>query len=191
MIIMGIDCGYTHPGCAIVDFDNTSADQPILDFKHGETLETERREDRVSVILDDHRRISMISKWLRETHDRFRPSLVVLELPTSGARSALAIKGMGFATALTIATVESYFKHDKLELISPYDSKLWCCGDRHAEKDEVIKAVSKFFPNVPWPTMKRKKGINSALAEGIADSLAAILYIVKCGKAASKEVEVQ
>jgi hypothetical protein len=89
---------------------------------------------------------------------------------------------MAYATAISVMVVESYFKCKVLQLISPYDSKRWCTGDPMAKKQAMIDAVSYFFPDITWPIMKKKKGIDMKKAEAIADSIAAVLTFLRIKK---------
>ena len=172
---MGVDCGFAAPGIAIV----SACADGTLEFIDGECIETERSAERESVATDDFRRISFIGNWLREASDTYRPDVVVLELPMSGARGAMAIKGMAYATAISVTVVQSYFKCKTLQLISPYDSKRWCTLKVKAEKEEMIRAVSSIFPDITWPNLKKKKAIDVRKSEAIADSLAAILTFLR------------
>lgn len=197
--IMGVDCGYGAPGLAVVSSEpalinghtfNTNPRKLVHVFS--ECIKTERNQDRQSVATDDCRRISDIGRWLREHYSRWKPNVVVMEVPFSGARGAMAIKGMAFATAISVSVADSFFTECLvLQLCSPYDTKKWCTGNTKAEKDDVISAVSTVFNNVPWPKLKTKDKLDSDRCEAIADSLAAVLTFLRvpmkhCHKQKSK-----
>jgi hypothetical protein len=91
----------------------------------------------------------------------------------------MAIKGMAYATAISVTVVQSYFNCKVLQLVSPYDSKRWCTLKVKAEKEEMIRAVSSIFPDITWPNLKKKKAIDVRKSEAIADSLAAILTFLR------------
>lgn len=186
LCILGIDCGFGAPGMAVVmaepvliNGSQFHTNPRKLEFIFGECIKTERLQDRQSVAYDDCRRISAIGKWLRDHHDRFQPDIVVMEIPFSGARGAMAIKGMAYATGISVSVAESYFKCKILQLCSPYETKKWCTGNTKAEKMEVINAVSKHFPDVSWPRLKKKDALDLDRCEAIADSLAAILTFLR------------
>ena len=177
--LMGVDCGYGAPGLAIVK--TWAEDGAPLIFEFGECIETERAADRQSVAYDDCGRISTISEWLRKNYDKWKPHIVSMEIPMSGARGAMAIKGMAFAMAVSIATADSYFNDSLvLQLCTPYETKRFCTGKSKADKDEMIKAVEMWFKSPPvWPRMVRKNGIDSKKSEAIADSIAAVLTFLQ------------
>jgi Holliday junction resolvasome RuvABC endonuclease subunit len=146
---------------------------------YGGCITTERAKERQSVAVDDCQRIADITRWICTIYDEWEPEVVVLETPMSGARSAMAIKGMAFSTAMCMATAVAHFRCEILQLISPYDSKKWLTGNSHAEKDQMIKVVSGHFPDVVWPKMRKKQGIDLTRAEAIADALAAALTYLR------------
>jgi Holliday junction resolvasome RuvABC endonuclease subunit len=149
-------------------------------------FETERQAGKnTKVTADDTRRIKESCLWLQELITRFKPKLVVVELPLSGAKSSLAAKGMSFATGYTVGllTLLQEPLGFKIVYYTPYDTKKVCCGHRHAEKDQMIKAAAHAFPHVVWPQKRVKKGnppeYHPAKSEAIADSLCAILTFVR------------
>lgn len=52
---------------------------------------------------------------------------------------------------------------------SPQEVKLALVGNKSASKDDIIKAIRKKFPTVPWP---RATGLHEHMADAIASALA-------------------
>jgi NADH:ubiquinone oxidoreductase subunit C len=149
-------------------------------------FETERKSDKnTKVAVDDARRITESCEWMRTKVLEHEPDLVVVEMPISGAKSALAIKGMAMAAGYTIAllTLMKVTLQFKVVYYSPYDTKRICTGNHHAEKEEMIKAAADVWPDVNFPMKKTRKNgvftIHPGRSEAMADSLCAILTHVR------------
>lgn len=184
LTVMGYDAGFTLPGIAIVTFPDQTfrlSEAVVTDFQ---TIHTERAV-KTTVAGDDVRRIVLVVDLLKAVIEKHKPDVIVAELPLSGARSALAIKGMGFSTAMAVSTFR-LLKQNVL-YINPYENKRASTGNSHAEKDEVIRAVSKIWPEIDWPKMKSKRNKDKpdpAKQEAIADALSCVIALC-----ASKELK--
>lgn len=189
MTVVGIDAGYSRPGLASVSFLGpvfTLAGSNICGVGY---LETERlaTENETTVAIDDTRRITELTFWLRESLIAHRPDLVVVELPLSGGRSAQAIKGMAMAAGYTVAavTILSVTLGFKTFYYSPYETKRVCAGRIHAEKCEMIDAALKAWPDLEqhFPQARVKKGQppkrHPDRSEAIADAACAVLTHVR------------
>jgi Holliday junction resolvasome RuvABC endonuclease subunit len=186
MVVMGIDAGYGRPGLSVVKFTGTTWDHKQSKLVFSGFFETERKSDKnTKVAVDDARRIAESCEWMRTKVLEHEPDLVVVEMPISGAKSALAIKGMAMAAGYTIAllTLMKATLQFKVVYYSPYDTKRICTGNHHAEKEEMIKAAADVWPDVNFPMKKTRKNgvftIHPGRSEAMADSLCAILTHVR------------
>jgi Holliday junction resolvasome RuvABC endonuclease subunit len=186
MTVIGIDAGYSRPGLSVVRFNRDTWDHRGSELVFSGFFETEREAGKnTKVAVDDARRIRESCHWMRSIVTENRPNLVVVEMPLSGGRSALAIKGMAMAAGYTVA-IMSILEVDlqfKTVYYSPYDTKRVCTGDPHAEKEKMIEAAQRAWPTVQFPMKKtRSKGVLSqhpGRSEAMADSLCAILTHVR------------
>jgi Holliday junction resolvasome RuvABC endonuclease subunit len=186
MTVIGIDAGYSRPGLSVVKFEGPVWDHRKSQLVFSGFFETEREANKVTkVAADDSRRIRESCHWMRSIVTKNRPDLVVVEMPLSGGRSAMAIKGMAMAAGYTVAmmTVLEVDLQFKTVYYSPYDTKKVCAGDPHAEKDKMIEAAQRAWPSVKFPMKAtRRKGVLSqhpGRSEAMADSLCAILTHVR------------
>lgn len=186
MVVMGIDAGYGRPGLSVVKFIGDTWDHRKSKLLFSGFFETDRQSDKnTKVAVDDARRIGESCDWMRSKVLEYQPDLVVVEMPLSGAKSALAIKGMAMAAGYTVALL-TLMKADlqfNVVYYSPYDTKRVCTGNYHAEKEEMIKVSQETWPDLKFPVKKtRKNGVFTAhpgRSEAMADSLCAILTWVR------------
>lgn len=175
MNVMGIDAGWAAGGAAVVAIPDDLSDL-------GEVLQvactrTERaaKHKRQSVTHDDAGRIRFISDQLAEIYERWKPEVVVVELPTGGAMNSGGIKGMALATATVVATLARLGAH--VMLITPRANKLASTGDPEAEKSAVIAGVKRHWAWIPWiPKRTQKSNVeDQGNREAVADALSTVL----------------
>jgi hypothetical protein len=197
MVIYGIDAGLTAPGFAVVE---TSEEKPIGEIRHVECfipewkLNDKGRKAQIRKTDQDSWRIRQIVKRMFELAIQYKPDVIIAELPTGGAQSGGAIRGMAFSTAMTVAFLESLetFKdyylnvHNKnwpteVVTITPIENKKGSTGrlkwDVPIEqgKWEIMTAVDKIWPGIEWPRKKRlKTEYDDGLCWGMADSLSCV-----------------
>ena len=186
MVIFGIDAGFNAPGFSIVD--QSDSDPTKLRVLFSECFETEAYaggdRDETYKSVDDARRMVEISKRIAELVRKYKPDVAVVELPTGGAKSSSAIKGMAIGAAVTVTTL--YQLDVPRVLITPSENKAAETGHRDAEKDEVFDAVRRRFPDFDgWPRVskrakKRWRGtdLDELRCYAMSDSLSTILFYV-------------
>lgn len=167
MIIAGLDAGFRLPGISVVD---TFSTPPTLIFV--DSHETERS-DQGYVALDNVRRLESTAKWMIDIIHRFHVTEVAVELPNSGARSSSAARAMALTTGQIVGTLTALGKPTHYYL--PHETKRYCTGNKDAEKDQMIEAVSSIWPSIPWPSLKRHKRPDPKKMEAISDSLAVLV----------------
>jgi len=202
---MGIDAGYGMPGLALakVNTDDRGYCQPG-EFIHAEgfvcPMKIGAKNKRIFKKLTQTKKDCLVIQdttvRILELIKLHKPSKIIVELPTGGAKSSSAIKGMAMATAMTIATLEtlSYVYRDgfpwgtnQIVTITPMDNKKgstnvkkWAAADHDESKWLVWQAVNKVWLTVPWPKMKIKKDEYEPLhCWAMADALSCILTHIK------------
>ena len=201
MVIYGIDAGLTSPGFAIVE---TSEDKPIGEIKHAECFIPEWKEAEKDVkgrkihirkTDQDSWRIAQIFNRMDAIAKQFKPDVIIAELPTGGAQSGGAIRGMAFSTAMTVCFLEA-IKTDnsiwptEIITITPIENKKGGTGrlvwDIPIEqgKWEVFTAIDKIWPGYKWPMKKRHKTeYDDGVCWAMADALSCIAtYLRRNGK---------
>jgi Holliday junction resolvasome RuvABC endonuclease subunit len=183
VIILGIDCGLSKPGAAIVELGHLAGGGPLGQVRLGECLVTsatskkERQKAHAYKSEDDARRMDEISDWLGRLVSVWRPDVAVVELPSAGGQSAGAIRGMAIGSAIAVVTLRCHGvpRH----YITPGANKLASGGNRLAEKQQVWDAVRAAWPEWDgWPRLKLKSKAHLHDEEqccAIADALSCVL----------------
>lgn len=193
-IIIGIDAGLTSPGVSVIETAETNPTGSVL-LSECFIPEMNRRDAKGKIIKvkkteQDTYRIGQIVRHILDICKKYNPEIIVVELPTGGARSAKAIRGMAFSTAMTVAALEAleyYRKGDpdfilaKVIYITPMANKKG--GSGHLKwnipieqgKWEVMNGVKAIWPDVQWP-MKRNRPTeyDDGKCWAMADSLSCI-----------------
>lgn len=122
---------------------------------------------------DDARRIREIFDVLSAKVVQYNIELTVSESPSGGGKSASAVKGMAFATAIVACLASA---HDlALVMVQARASKLHMCGKANASKEEMQKAVAMLYPEMAaMYTSERSKSGFTGDFEDIADAISAI-----------------
>jgi Holliday junction resolvasome RuvABC endonuclease subunit len=181
-IYLGIDSGFAAPGFAVVDAGD--GHDKVL---HGSCFHTkgltEKQRDKKDVYKsdDDARRCVRISDEIEKLVRAHKPDLAIVELPSAGARDAAAIKGMALGAATTVVTLHRLGVPARY--ISPAENKRGSAGAPDAEKDDVLAAVKKAWPDFAgWP-MKKTKATEPDLDDcyAVADALSCVLTHLEGG----------
>lgn len=175
-IYLGIDSGYVAPGFVVIDWPTTG----LSHIKHAECFRTkgltgkQRKHRKVYKSHDDARRCIEVSDRIELLVRHHRPDAAVVELPSAGAKSAGAIKGMALGAATTIVTLHRLGV--PAHYITPGANKAGSTTDREAQKDAVLAAVKTQWPDfVDWPRMKRKDAPDLSSCWAIADAASCVL----------------
>jgi Holliday junction resolvasome RuvABC endonuclease subunit len=165
MKVAGIDIGFSNMGISIFEVKNQTME--YLDSECFRSKKAKKSKDYVS--LQDVARIEFIMFGTMNFLRMHNPELVIIELPTGGAKSSRAARALGIATCMCVdIPVMLKCKHI---YVSPRDVKKITTGDENAEKDAIIKAVGILFPDFlkhkPWKH------------EHIADSIGCVMAKLK------------
>ena len=187
---MGIDAGLTSPGFSVVE---TSAEFPVGKVVLSECfvpkwiMAANGKVAKVGKTKQDAYRIGQITRRLLDIVKKHSPDVIIAELPTGGAKSGAAIRGMAFSTAMTVAALEAVAYYDqagepkKVVYISPIDNKKGSTGKKtwdvapEQSKLAVYKSIDAIWPGIAWPMQKRKKtNLDLGPCFAMADSLSCI-----------------
>jgi crossover junction endodeoxyribonuclease RuvC len=162
VIVLGIDASLCNTGLAAVDFTRSGASVVATSVVRTEPSPKKRR---VLVIEDDARRVAEIAAGVDAAIAKHCPVALVVEA-TGAGKGSKAVRGM----ALVFGAVVAIAKLRQLPLlqVQPLDVKRATTGQKKAEKDDVIAAVERMFPDVPWPTP-------ASVIEHAADAVGAVL----------------
>lgn len=176
--ILGIDCGFAAPGFAVVS-TSTPGDTGYGIVLYAECFRTkaltkqQRKESSVYKSNDDARRCIEVSDKIERIVSVYKPDIAVIELPSAGAKSSGAIRGMALGAATTVVTLHRLGV--AMRYITPGANKKGSTTDRNAEKEAVIAAVRKVWPSYAgWPKLKRKDALDISSCEAVADALSAV-----------------
>lgn len=206
MIIMGVDAGLVAPGIAIV---STSDEKPVGSILLAECFQPEWKMDKTGHKADirktdqDAWRIRQIVNKLLTVANQFKPDVIVAELPTGGAKSSSAIRGMAYSTSMTIAFLEALQFYNKDTLIYPivkdWPSEVVCITPNENKKGgtgklkwdvdieqgkwEIMVAIGKIWPDFKWPVKKNKPlEVDDGKAWAAADALSCIATYLRRNK---------
>jgi Holliday junction resolvasome RuvABC endonuclease subunit len=176
VIVLGIDCGFTLPGLAVVRYDDHRAPQLTFGCAVATTGVTakKRKTQKLYKSEDDARRMLEISDAVAAVINEWRPALAVLELPSGGGRSSNAVKGM--AIGASVAVVTCHRLDVPLAYVTAGASKKSTAEERHAQKESVLMHVRSTFPDYDgWPRMKKANKLDLNRCFAIADAASAVL----------------
>ena len=127
---------------------------------------------------DDARRIRYVFEGLAKIVVKYRIEVAVSEMPSGGGKSASAVKGMAFATAIVACLAESWSL--ALVTVTARDSKMHNCRKANASKTEMQNSVAVQFPDLAaqFHSSRSANGYTGDF-EDIADSICAVLTVVK------------
>jgi Holliday junction resolvasome RuvABC endonuclease subunit len=169
-MILGIDPSLTGTGWCVMQKE--SGVWKVVDKRILKTSPATKKK-RIYKADDDARRIRYIFEGLTDVVQKYSIPLVVTEAPSGGGKSASAVKGMAFATAIVACLAEA---HDlALVTVTAQASKKHNCGRATASKEEMQKAVAQRYPalGVEFASGKSKSGYTGDF-EDIADSICAV-----------------
>ena len=174
-LYFGIDCGFAAPGFCIVDA-GTGYGRVLFGecFRTKGLTKQQRNKQDVYKSHDDARRCIAVSDEIVRIADVYKPDMAIIELPSAGAKSATAIKGMALGAATTVVTLHRL--GIPVHYITPGANKKGSTADRNAEKNEVLAAVRKAWPTfIGWPKLKRKDALDLNECWAIADALSTVM----------------
>lgn len=112
--------------------------------------------------------ITELMTGLRKLDAKYKPALLIGEIPSSGGKSANAIKSMAIAQA-ACASLSVYCDLPS-EWVSPRDNKIAMTGHGDASKHEMMDKARSLYPKTAEPFIK-KDGTVLNKYEHVADAV--------------------
>jgi len=163
-MILTLDIAFRNAGWAIIDNDT------IIDTG---VIRTKKVKNKLSVSENNINTINYIVYELDKILDKYPEiSYINGELSHGGSQSAISANQLGMAFAIIVTYVN--LKKIPSKWCSPNAVKKVVCGKLKAEKEEIIEAITKLYPDYKFPKAK-------CLSEHICDAIGAYLAIKNKG----------
>jgi hypothetical protein len=171
--VLALDTGFAHTGCVLAEI---AGDKPsgfnVLRVTCVHTDEIKKRigKEHLSSLYKsdiDIERAGYIYTGLKDFLAGTRIDMLVSESPTSGGKSAIAIRSMGIATG-ALGVIVALMPEAHFINLQPDAIKRRIGGGKTAGKMGVERAVRATFREYAWPTKRRD-------AEHIFDAAGALL----------------
>lgn len=168
--ILSLDPSFSATGWAII-----GAKQKFELIDYG-WINTKKYKD-IPVTLGDMMRAETIASGIIRLVNAYNITLINSEIPL-GSQSANAAKGLGISKGIvaTICAVSGI----KRMYINPLKVKMILCGNRYAEKAQIIGVVENYFDELKSSEKRKSKGGKFTLFhEAICDAIAVTLALSK------------
>jgi len=153
-----LDIGYANTGAVVIDI-TPSGYGGIVSAECFTTKPVKSKTMRYAVSAV--RGCKELYVWLKTF---FGISVVGVELPHGGGKSAKAVRAMAYATAV-VACLEATWKDIPFVYVSPEDAKFALCGSKRASKEDMVEAARvRYSTYGGFPEAKNKM-------EHIADAI--------------------
>jgi Holliday junction resolvasome RuvABC endonuclease subunit len=180
--VLGLDGSLQNFGIAVARVDTGT--WTVLDVKNLVLSKTTKNTDKkVRRADDDFKRFAQHVYEVRLIAAVEKVEYIFGEIP-SGAQDARAAFAFGGVTAMLAALTYDY----KVVTVTPAEVKLAATGMKHADKDDVIRAMYSCFPDAPWLTSNKPNQMDIKTPEGkyltnanehLADAVGVILAGIK------------
>lgn len=155
---LAIDVGFRSSGLAL--FEMTGENHKLIVANCFSYKKEKKSKEYVSVA--DVKQLIKMALDIAHFIDRWMVKDIAVELPTGGAKSSRASRLMGMASAM-IAVI-ALWKKANINWLTPKDIKKAATGRNHAEKDEIMAAMGKLYPEINKIPKCRREHIADAIA---------------------------
>jgi hypothetical protein len=157
--IICYDAGFVNLGYMVAELPKQVGSKPMpIDFgvSHAPLPPKKKRNRKKGVTEWSVERIIKQVDAVRRLHMKYSPVGYFIELPHSGAKSALAAKGMAYATSYLITALHLLCTRNvHIRFFLPKSVKKCVTGDISASKLDVARAVLAYWPEIEhWPDFK-------------------------------------
>ena len=160
---LALDVGFRSTGMALF---TSSCDMLLLIKTECVKLKRMKDEDEKYASVVDVEYVMQMAESISKFIDAYGVKDIVVELPHGGAKSSRAARLMGMASAM-IATIV-VLKNLNVQWFTPKDVKEAATGKSKAEKDEIMDAIGKLYPEINSIKKTRREHIADAIAVGLA-----------------------
>lgn len=156
--IICYDAGFQHLGYMVAQLPDEVGGKPtpVTLGVSDAVLPPKKLRRGKTVTLLSVERITKQVDFVRRLHHAYDPIAYFVELPTGGAKNAVAIKGMAFALSYLVTAIHILSNPGVVKrFFLPSAIKKCLCGCNDASKLDVAREVVKYWPEVgDWPGFK-------------------------------------
>ena len=158
MNIVCLDAGFVNLGWVVAKVGKRS-EPDVIDcgVSQAPTLSAKERKRRgLSAAHNNIARIEKQVDHLIKLDETYSPVAYFVEVPHGGAKGALAIRAMAYATTLIVATLRTLDRDKPVTYILPSEVKELVGGSTTSSKEELASAVRTFWPKIDWSSAGAK-----------------------------------
>jgi len=152
MNIICLDAGFVNLGWVVAEVSKRS-EPKIVDcgVSVAKNLSPkERRRRGLTVAHQNIARIEVQVEHLLRLHKKYKPRAYFIEVPHGGAKGAIAIRSMAYASALLVATLKVIADDIPVIYMLPSEVKDLVGGTTNSSKEALASAIRTFWPDVDW-----------------------------------------
>jgi Holliday junction resolvasome RuvABC endonuclease subunit len=162
MNVICLDAGFLNLGWVVAEVKKRG-EPKIVDCGVSSAPPLSAKERKRRGLSAAHNNIARIEKQvdhLIKLHAGYTPRAYFVEVPHGGAKGAMAIRAMAYATATIVATLRALTVGTPVTYILPSEVKELVGGKTTASKAELASAVRNFWPDVDWDAPGKTKKDN-------------------------------
>lgn len=152
MNVICYDAGFVNLGWVVAAVSKRS--EPIIvdcGVSVAKNLSPKERKRRgLSVAHQNIARMEKQVEHMALLHKQHAPSAYFIEVPHGGAKGAIAIRSMAYATAMLVATLKVLANYIPVIYMLPSEVKDLVGGATNASKELLASKVKEFWPDTDW-----------------------------------------
>jgi len=152
MNIICYDAGFVNLGWVVAAVSKRS--EPIIvdcGVSVAKNLSPKERKRRgLSVAHQNIARMEKQVDHMLALHREHQPSAYFIEVPHGGAKGAIAIRSMAYATAMLVGVLKVVADELPVEFMLPSEVKVVVGGSTTASKERLASEVKTCWPNTDW-----------------------------------------
>ena len=170
-IVLALDPSFRNTDYAVIELVGIA--ERVIEVG---VVKTTKNDKKRGIRASDQRldQIQVLVNGIRKIIAKHKPSMLIAELPTGGAKSANAAAAMAIAQAVCGAIVA--YEGLPCERVTPQENKYALAGKKNASKQEMMEAALKLYPKLRVEythTKGQYKGTIKGEFEHIADAIGA------------------
>jgi len=158
--LLAVDIGFAKMGCCVLCIRERGYD---LVYSRVCRTAPSKKVLGIRSANDNVRRSQEITRYVTNLIDEHQISVVALELPSMGAKSAKAMRAMGLACGV-IAALDVVYSKIPFLYVTPSDVKVALSGNKTASKEELQVIAGGMYP-------KLFNGVTKTDKEHVADAI--------------------